>query len=186
MSATFAVSLSPPEDHGMPSPALDHLMNAEEYKPLRRVRRSPPSVAKSWSKPLGKYNSGRWSEEEHLIFLACFLEFGKDWKQMEYYVQTRSACQCRSHAQKVLKKLERVDVVKELAKLKRQLRNFPQNHRYGDLMALKENFMPNEVSHISLAGLQSTKGVKRSQLKRSNQKQRYEENEGLPSLPKNR
>lgn len=66
----------------------------------------PPPKKKKWTKKNntnGKnYNTGRWSSEEHAMFLAAIELYGRDWKKVESYVKTRSSTQARSHAQKVL------------------------------------------------------------------------------------
>jgi SHAQKYF class myb-like DNA-binding protein len=50
------------------------------------------------------YNIGRWSDEEHRKFMEGIEIYGKDWKQVQQHVGTRSSAQSRSHAQKVLAK----------------------------------------------------------------------------------
>lgn len=77
----------------------DRSSNGEEVSQIQ----SESSVCLS-PNDLGKiYNEGRWSDYEHLIFLAWIIHFGRDWKKIEDHVQTRSSAQARSHAQKVLK-----------------------------------------------------------------------------------
>jgi len=34
---------------------------------------------------------GRWTDEEHVLFLKALKRFGKDWKNVEKYIGTRSA-----------------------------------------------------------------------------------------------
>lgn len=81
---------------------------------------SPPT---SQNKSQGKlssnsaFNQGRWSDAEHNLFLEGIDKFGKDWKKVEEFVGTRSSTQARSHAQKVLPKMEGY---KELASPKKQ------------------------------------------------------------------
>jgi SHAQKYF class myb-like DNA-binding protein len=79
---------------------------------------------------LGKvYNQGRWTQVEHLVFLACIIEFGRDWKMIEEFVQTRSSSQARSHAQKVLRKMERAGIVREIKALKNKLKFDAKAHK---------------------------------------------------------
>lgn len=52
-------------------------------------------------------SSGRWTKEEHQRFIDGVKKFGKNWKQVEEYVGTRTGAQVRSHAQKFFNKLER-------------------------------------------------------------------------------
>lgn len=45
------------------------------------------------------YRDGRWTEEEHNIFVEAYKEHGKDWMKVSSIVGTRSNVQCRTHAQ---------------------------------------------------------------------------------------
>lgn len=90
------------------------------------------SVNKMW-------NNGRWTDQEHLIFLAWVIEFGRDWKKIEFYVQTRSSSQARSHAQKVLKKMDRNAIYKEINLLKSKLDFKAKDHCCEGLTFLNDN-----------------------------------------------
>eukprot|EP01033_Poteriospumella_lacustris_P003337 gene3336-2465_t len=52
-----------------------------------------------------KHDSGRWTSEEHRLFLEGVMLYGKDWKKMQPLIKTRSLVQIRTHAQKVFKKI---------------------------------------------------------------------------------
>ena len=52
-----------------------------------------------------KYSAGRWTEEEHNRFLEAIYKFGKDWKRVQEYIETRNSSQIRSHAQKYFNKI---------------------------------------------------------------------------------
>ncbi|EWM25668.1 SANT/Myb domain protein [Nannochloropsis gaditana] len=56
------------------------------------------------SKP--KTHNGRWTNEEHVLFLQGLDAHGKDWKQIHKKLTTRSLGQIRSHAQKYFQKVE--------------------------------------------------------------------------------
>lgn len=43
---------------------------------------------------------GRWTSEEHCLFLEGLVLYGNEWKQVQNHIITRSATQARSHAQK--------------------------------------------------------------------------------------
>ena len=47
-----------------------------------------------------KFNQGRWSDEEHGLFLEALLIFGKDWPKIVNHIGTRDTTNCRAHAQK--------------------------------------------------------------------------------------
>ena len=49
--------------------------------------------------------SGRWTPEEHRLFLEGILRFGRDWKKIQQLIRTRTLVQIRTHAQKVFKKV---------------------------------------------------------------------------------
>lgn len=49
--------------------------------------------------------SGRWNKAEHDRFIEAIKKFGKDWKSVENYIQTRSGSQIRSHAQKFFNRI---------------------------------------------------------------------------------
>lgn len=53
-----------------------------------------------------KGNVGRWKVEEHIKFLQGLKLHGKNWKQVEKFVQSRNGPQIRSHAQKFFKRIQ--------------------------------------------------------------------------------
>lgn len=53
-----------------------------------------------------KINEGRWSREEHKKFIEAIAEHGRNWKEVEEYVETRTSSQARSHSQKFVLKLK--------------------------------------------------------------------------------
>ena len=54
------------------------------------------------------YEHGRWTPEEHDLFLEGLMLFGNEWKSVQGHIKTRSATQARSHAQKFFIKLRKV------------------------------------------------------------------------------
>jgi SHAQKYF class myb-like DNA-binding protein len=44
--------------------------------------------------------NGRWTSEEHRLFIEGLAKYGKDWKKIEDHIKTRDGAQIRSHAQK--------------------------------------------------------------------------------------
>jgi len=54
-----------------------------------------------------KPTNGRWSSHEHTLFLEALNLYGREWKKVANYIQTRSSAQIRSHAQKYFAKLEK-------------------------------------------------------------------------------
>ena len=53
-------------------------------------------------------NEGRWSEHEHIKFIEAIAKYGKNWKDVQKYVGSRSSAQARSHAQKFFLKLKAI------------------------------------------------------------------------------
>ena len=68
---------------------------------LARGRREMTEAVK-----LGKAE-GRWTMEEHRLFMDGLQIHGKNWKQLESYISTRTSSQIRSHAQKYFNKCEK-------------------------------------------------------------------------------
>jgi len=50
---------------------------------------------------------GRWSEEEHEVFLQGLEKHGKQWKTIAGMIGTRTVVQVRTHAQKYFQKMDR-------------------------------------------------------------------------------
>ena len=57
-------------------------------------------------------NEGRWSFKEHIKFIEAIAEYGKNWKDVQKYVGSRSSAQARSHAQKFFLKLKAIKTPK--------------------------------------------------------------------------
>jgi len=53
--------------------------------------------------------SGRWTSEEHKLFLIYLHRYGKNWKKIAKEITSRTPTQIRSHAQKYLSKLSKED-----------------------------------------------------------------------------
>ena len=52
---------------------------------------------------------GRWTNDEHERFLKAIERYGTNWKLVEKEVRSRTATQCRSHAQKHFLKMEKYE-----------------------------------------------------------------------------
>ncbi|CBN78551.1 conserved unknown protein [Ectocarpus siliculosus] len=55
----------------------------------------------------GNENTGRWTSDEHRLFLRGLELHGKGWKQIATLIQTRTVVQIRTHAQKYFQKLSK-------------------------------------------------------------------------------
>jgi SHAQKYF class myb-like DNA-binding protein len=54
-----------------------------------------------------KFNTGRWSSEEHQKFIEAMFLYGNEWKRVQVHIKTRSSTQARSHAQKFFIRLRK-------------------------------------------------------------------------------
>lgn len=70
----------------------------------------------------GNSVQGRWHKCEHDRFIEAIKKFGKDWKSVEQYIETRSGSQIRSHAQKFFNR-----IIKKYEIDKTEVINFIQN-----------------------------------------------------------
>ena len=52
-----------------------------------------------------KEAKGRWTQEEHELFLEALRTYGKDWTMLQRHIKTRGITNIRAHAQKFLMKL---------------------------------------------------------------------------------
>lgn len=77
---------------------------------------------KEKSENSGNAVQGRWHKTEHDRFIEAIKKFGKDWKSVEQYIETRSGSQIRSHAQKFFNR-----IIKKYEIDKTEVINFIQN-----------------------------------------------------------
>lgn len=47
-----------------------------------------------------KMEQGRWTNNEHRLFLEGLIKYGNEWKMVQKHIKSRSSTQARSHAQK--------------------------------------------------------------------------------------
>lgn len=96
--------------------------------PYGTKKRKEPSVQESDDDD--QSSMGRWTKEEHNKFVDGLRKYGKNWKLIEDYVNTRSGSQIRSHAQKFFSRLEKQcnisksDIFKYLDKISNDLLEF--------------------------------------------------------------
>jgi SHAQKYF class myb-like DNA-binding protein len=56
--------------------------------------------------------TSRWTHDEHALFVSGMEQWPKNWKKIAEMVQTRTATQCRTHAQKVWKEEDEAEAKK--------------------------------------------------------------------------
>lgn len=88
-----------------PSSALPGTVTPTISEPA--ILRTSRSVPKTIEPRKDQENTGRWSEEEHRVFLNGLEEHGKQWKLIASMIGTRTVVQVRTHAQKYFQKMER-------------------------------------------------------------------------------
>ena len=112
-------ALSKPETTASttPSPCLDPVANSDSPTlhpprlefPTERISTETPcdgsilslgTKGKRQRPESRKFRSGKWTEEEHRLFLEAIELYGNVWKNVESYVGTRTCAQIRSHSQK--------------------------------------------------------------------------------------
>lgn len=68
-------------------------------------QQQPPPPASKPSGPPLQENTGRWTAEEHRLFLQGLEQHGKGWKKIASLIKSRTVVQIRTHAQKYFQKL---------------------------------------------------------------------------------
>jgi len=61
------------------------------------------------------FRAGRWTKEEHELFIQGLLMYKKNWKKLKEHIKTRTSAQIRTHAQKYFEKLNRHSAKRALA-----------------------------------------------------------------------
>lgn len=85
-------------------------------------------------------NTGRWTAEEHRLFLQGLDQHGKGWKKIASLIQSRTVVQIRTHAQKYFQKLAKAR----------------QNGEEGEI-SMEGRGGPTVVSTVTAAGIHTTK-----------------------------
>jgi SHAQKYF class myb-like DNA-binding protein len=67
----------------------------------------PMATAQSATATTAGENTGRWTGEEHRLFLQGLEEHGKGWKKIASLIKSRTVVQIRTHAQKYFQKLSK-------------------------------------------------------------------------------
>lgn len=75
--------------------------------PVSVITPKASSSSNSSSRDSSQEKVGRWTEEEHQVFLAGLEQHGKQWKVIAGMIGTRTVVQVRTHAQKYFQRVER-------------------------------------------------------------------------------
>lgn len=115
-------------DKPQPSVQSDAKLSKKKSNKDRSTSRSvsneekPTKEKKEKQEANGNSVQGRWHKSEHDRFIEAIKKFGKDWKSVEQYIETRSGSQIRSHAQKFFNR-----IIKKYEIDKTEVINFIQN-----------------------------------------------------------
>jgi len=97
-----------PAQHRPPESGKVHVNMRTVQTAEVKVKRNDRKQRKSQGIGMGvPENTGRWTKEEHNIFLEGLQLYGKEWKKLAGMIKTRTVVQIRTHAQKYFQKLQR-------------------------------------------------------------------------------
>ena len=75
----------------------NHQPSEKQEEDLKYITRKRPKPKKPEGRKLG-----RWTDQEHELFLEALKLYGKDWEEIQAHVGTRDIVNVRAHAQKFL------------------------------------------------------------------------------------
>lgn len=107
-----------------------------------KTLRSPKSETTVDSE-IKESNLGKWSAEEHKMFICGIVKYGNDWGQVHKMVKTRTCIQLRSHSQKFFTKIKNMKIYenyKETLKNSQKLHEFclrKENNYYAKDLIIK-------------------------------------------------
>lgn len=92
--------------NSIPHVMMRTISDEEARKAKSKVHRLQNGASSDMQKkPFQAENTGRWTKEEHAIFLQGLEKHGKEWKEISHMIPTRSVVQIRTHAQKYFQKV---------------------------------------------------------------------------------
>ena len=90
------------------SPKIEVSNNSQDESILENYEIQLNIPSKDKERNENKYQSGKWTEEEHEKFIEGILNYGNEWKKVQKIIKTRSSTQARSHAQKFFLRIEKL------------------------------------------------------------------------------
>jgi SHAQKYF class myb-like DNA-binding protein len=81
--------------------------NKDESTPVAKIKKEKKNrkAEEGSDKKDNSGVTGRWNKEEHDKFIDAIKQYGKDWKQVEQHIESRTGAQIRSHAQKFFNRI---------------------------------------------------------------------------------
>lgn len=116
------------------------LVPHQAIKPKSKKKKIPPVVtmatavtATSGGPGTQGENTGRWTAEEHRLFLQGLEQHGKGWKKIASLIKSRTVVQIRTHAQKYFQKLAKARQNGEEGEISMEGRGGPTSVTSGGL-----------------------------------------------------
>jgi len=113
VAAARAAAMAVPLPRPIPPPSQQaglkqlHPAKAKKSKaqPVAIVTMATAATATSTGSAIQGENTGRWTADEHRLFLQGLEQHGKGWKKIASLIKSRTVVQIRTHAQKYFQKL---------------------------------------------------------------------------------
>ena len=134
-----------------------HLFQTKNLKDINDMNNTVENIKNKKDK--NGVNEGRWSYEEHIKFIEGIISYGKNWKNVQKYVGSRTSAQARSHAQKFFLKLKTMtnnkfnfdfsgDNIKSLSDIINIIKKNNSNREYmiNTLISLSDSISINETN----------------------------------------
>lgn len=112
-SATFlsvaasSCRIDPPLSHQPQSLPSSPKSSSLSSSPKKKKQVISMATAQSATATAAGENTGRWTGEEHRLFLQGLEQHGKGWKKIASLIKSRTVVQIRTHAQKYFQKLSK-------------------------------------------------------------------------------
>jgi SHAQKYF class myb-like DNA-binding protein len=89
-----------------PVPSSTTSTRSSKSSPKKKKHKIPmPTTSGGSSNTSASENTGRWTTEEHRLFLQGLEQHGKGWKKIASLIKSRTVVQIRTHAQKYFQKM---------------------------------------------------------------------------------
>lgn len=131
----------PATQQAAPAPAASTTSKKSKKKKQQpQVTMATATAATSGAPGAQGENTGRWTAEEHALFLQGLDQHGKGWKKIASLIKSRTVVQIRTHAQKYFQKLAKAR----------------QNGEEGEI-AMEGRGGPSAVSSVTAVSMHTSK-----------------------------
>ena len=139
-SVTYSLTVPQIEKTLVPIAVSSASAPHQVIKPKSKKKKIPPVVtmatavtATSGGPGTQGENTGRWTAEEHRLFLQGLEQHGKGWKKIASLIKSRTVVQIRTHAQKYFQKLAKARQNGEEGEISMEGRGGPTSVTSGGL-----------------------------------------------------